>query len=130
MKIMRLIVTGTVGSGKSSLIRSVSEIQVADSKHQATTPTSSPKEETAIALDYGRVKIASDMAMHLYGTPDQAKFNYIWELLISRAHACLVVVAANRPGDFHHARLLLSLMEARMHIPMVIGLTHTDCPSA
>ncbi|NEQ28143.1 MAG: GTPase [Microcoleus sp. SIO2G3] len=130
MEIMRLIVTGAVDSGKSSLIRSVSEIQVADLKHQATTRTSSPNETTATALDYGRVNIGSDMAMHLYGTPGQAKFSYIWELLISRAHACLVVVAANRPGDFHYARLLLSLMEARMHIPMIIGLTHTDCPTA
>lgn len=129
MEIMRLIVTGSVGSGKSSLIRSVSEIQVANSK-KATIPTSAIPEKTAIALDYGRVNISCDMAMHLYGTPGQAKFDYIWQLLINRAHACIVLVAAHQPSDFYNVRLLLSLMETRMHLPMMICLTHTDCPGA
>ncbi|MBD1906161.1 GTPase [Funiculus sociatus GB2-A5] len=130
MELMRLIVTGTVGAGKSTLVRSVSEIEVVDTDRQTTDKTSSVKEKTTIALDFGRLNFGPDMAVHLYGTPGHARFDFMWDLLIQRAHAYILLVAADRPGDFRQARQLLAFMEQRVQIPVVIGLTHTDCPGA
>jgi signal recognition particle receptor subunit beta len=126
MEIMRLVVTGAVGAGQSTFIRSVSEIEVVDIKPRSTVQTSLLDNKVAIALDYGRLNIGMGMAMQLYGTPGQIRFNFIWDLLIRRAHACVVLVAANRPGDFHNARRLLAFINARVQIPVAIALTHTD----
>lgn len=130
MELMRLIVTGTVGSGKSTLVRSVSEIEVVDTDRQTTDKTSLLKQQTTIALDFGRLNFGPDMAVHLYGTPGHARFDFMWDLLIRRAHAYIMLVAANRPADFRHARRLLTFMNQRVEVPMLIGLTHTDCPGA
>lgn len=130
MEIMRLIVTGAAGVGKTSLVRSVSDINVIDAGYQATLQKPLVNEKTTIAIDYGRVNFRPNMAMHLYGTPGKARFDFIWDFLICRAHASIVLVAANRPGDFRDVSRLLAFINARVKIPIVIGITHTDSPTA
>lgn len=125
-----MVVTGPVGAGKSTFIRSVSEIETVDTDRRATDETSLLKQKTTVAFDFGRLQFNPDMALHLYGTPGQERFNFIWDMLIRKAHAYIILVAAHRPGEFRYARRVISYMNQRAQIPMVIGLTHTDCPGA
>ncbi|MBD2388495.1 GTP-binding protein [Cylindrospermum sp. FACHB-282] len=130
MEIMRLIVTGTVGAGKSTFIRSISEIEVVDTDTRATDETALLKKRTTVALDFGRLQFGPDMALHLYGTPGQSRFDFMWDILIRKAHAYILLVAAHRPREFRQARKIINFMNQRMQIPMIIGLSHTDCPGA
>ena len=66
--------------------------------------------------------------MQIYGTPGQARFNFMWDYLIKNAQSYIVLVAAHRPNDFHYARQIMSFMNQRVRIPMLIGITHADCP--
>jgi signal recognition particle receptor subunit beta len=130
VEIMRLVVTGTVGAGKSTFIRSVSEIAVVDTDRIATGPAAEIKTRTTVAMDFGRLQFAPGMALHLYGTPGQSRFDFMWDILIRRAHAYVLLVAAHRPSDFRLARRILSFMNQRAQIPVLIGLTHMDCEGA
>jgi uncharacterized protein len=130
MEIMRLVVTGTVGAGKSTFIRSVSEIEVVDTDRIATDETALLKQKTTVAFDFGRLQFGSAMALHLYGTPGQTRFDFMWDILIRKAHAYILLVAANRPREFRDARRIVNFMKQRSQIPMMIGLTHTDCEGA
>ncbi len=130
MENMRLIVTGTVGAGKSTFIRSISEIEVVDTDTRATDETALLKARTTVALDFGRLQFSPNMAVHLYGTPGQSRFDFMWDILIHKADAYILLVAAHRPGEFRQARKILAFMNQRVHVPMIIGLTHTDCSGA
>ncbi|MEM7715353.1 MAG: ATP/GTP-binding protein [Cyanobacteria bacterium P01_A01_bin.68] len=130
MEIMRMVVTGPVGAGKSTFIRSVSEIETVDTDRRATDESSLIKQKTTVAFDFGRLQFNPDMALHLYGTPGQERFDFIWDMLIRKAHAYILLVAAHRPGEFRYARRVVSYMNQRAQIPMIIGLTHTDCSGA
>lgn len=130
MEIMRLVVTGPVGAGKSTFIRSVSEIEVVDTDRQATDDTLLLKKKTTVAFDFGRLQFGSDMALHLYGTPGQSRFDFMWDILIHKAHAYILLVAAHRPSEFRYARRILTFMKQRSSVPMIIGLTHVDHPGA
>ncbi|MDB9373457.1 GTP-binding protein [Nodularia sphaerocarpa] len=130
MENMRLIVTGTVGAGKSTFIRSISEIDVVDTDTIATDETASLKQKTTVALDFGRLQFSPEMALHLYGTPGQSRFDFMWDILIRKAHAYILLVAAHRPRDFRQARKIMNFMNQRAQIPMIIGLTYTDSPDA
>ncbi len=130
MEIMRLVVTGTVGAGKSTFIRSVSEIAVVDTDRPATDETTAIKKNITVAMDFGRLQFAPGMALHLYGTPGQSRFDFMWDILIRKAHAYVLLVDAHRPSDFRLARRLLAFMKQRVEIPMVVGLTHMDCEGA
>ena len=130
MEILRIVVTGTVGAGKTSLIRSISEIDVVDTDRRATDETAQMKRDTTVAFDFGRLTIGPDQVLHLYGTPGQARFDFMWDILIRKAHAYMLLVAANRPQDFRYGRRIMNFMNQRVEIPMIIGLTHVDCPDA
>ncbi|WP_413171586.1 GTP-binding protein [Anabaena azotica] len=130
MEIMRLVVTGTVGAGKSTFIRSVSEIEVVDTDTRATDETALLKQRTTVAFDFGRLQFGPETALHLYGTPGQSRFDFMWDILIRKAHAYILLIAAHRPGEFRQARKIITFMNQRMQIPMIIGVTHTDCPGA
>src|SRR6478672_6816294 len=130
MEVMRLVVTGPVGAGKSTFIRSVSEIEVVDTDRQATDETATLKAKTTVAFDFGRLQFGPDMALHLYGTPGQARFDFMWDILIQQAHAYMLLVAAHRADEFYHARRILNFMKQRSQVPMIIGLTYTDMPTA
>lgn len=127
---MRLVVTGPVGAGKSTFIRSVSEIEVVDTDRQATDETADLKPKTTVAFDFGRLQFGPAMALHLYGTPGQSRFDFMWDILIKQAHAYVLLVAAHRPAEFRYARRIATFMNQRRQLPMVVGLTHTDCPNA
>jgi signal recognition particle receptor subunit beta len=70
------------------------------------------------------------MALHLYGTPGQTRFDFMWDILINKAHAYIVLIAAHRPREFRQARNIINFMQARVSVPMIIGISHTDCPGA
>jgi signal recognition particle receptor subunit beta len=130
MKTLRLVVAGSVGAGKSTFVRTISEIEVVDTDRTATDHTSLFKSETTVALDFGRLVLSPDMDLHIYGTPGQARFDFMWDLLIQNAHCYILLVAANRPNDFNCAREIIAFINKRVKIPMIIGLTHMDCPGA
>lgn len=130
MKTLRLVVAGTPGAGKSTFVRTISDIEVIDTDRTATDKTALLKPKTTVAFDYGRFVFGSIVEVQIYGTPGQSRFNFMWDFLIQRAHSYILLVAAHRPNDFHYARQILLFMNQRVQIPMLVGITHTDCPGA
>ena len=130
MTIMRVVVMGPVGSGKSTFVRTVSEIQTVDTDRRATDETALIKATTTVAMDFGRVTFGEKMSLHVYGTPGQERFDFMWEILIQHAHAYIVLVQAHQPRAFRAARRILAFMEQRVSLPYVVGVTHLDVAQA
>ena len=130
MKITRLVVTGAVGAGKSAFIRSISETEVLDTERRCTDEVALLKQTTTVAFDLGQMNFGSDRTLYFYGTPGQSRFDFMWNILIRKAHAYILLVAAHRPEDFHCVREIISFMNQQVQIPLVIGLTHRDYPDA
>lgn len=130
MKTLRIVVTGTVGAGKSTFVRTASEGEVIDTERTATDETSLLKTKTTVAFDFGQLTFGRNMVLRIYGTPGQSRFDFMWDILIRGAHAYILLVAADRPSGFREAREILSFMNQRVKIPMIIGVTHRDCPGA
>ncbi|NJL23470.1 MAG: GTPase, partial [Leptolyngbyaceae cyanobacterium SM1_3_5] len=130
MDILRFVVTGTPGAGKTSFVRSISDVGVIDTDRTATDETAQLKSTTTVAFDYGRASVGSAFQLHVYGTPGQSRFNFMWDILIQRAHAYILLVAAHRPEDFSKAREIIDFMNHQVKIPMTVGITHLDCLEA
>jgi uncharacterized protein len=130
MEILRIVVTGNVGAGKTSFIRTISEIDVVDTDKRATDEMAEIKASTTVALDFGRLTIDSNQSLHLYGTPGQARFDFMWDILIQKAHAYILLVDAHRPEHLRYNRKILHFFKQRVDIPYLIGITHSDCEDA
>ena len=130
MEIFNIAITGNVGAGKTTFIRSISEIEVVDTERRATDETASLKANTTVALDFGRLTVNQEQILRLYGTPGQSRFDFMWDIIIDQAQAYVLLVAAHRPKDFRGARRIFNYMNRRARIPMIIGLTDTNCEGA
>ncbi|MBO3462890.1 ATP/GTP-binding protein [Aetokthonos hydrillicola Thurmond2011] len=130
MEILRVVVTGGVGAGKTTFIRTISEIEVVDTERKATDETAQLKETTTVALDFGRITIKNNQSLHLYGTPGQTRFEFMWDILMPKAHAYILLVDSHRPEHFRSCRKILNFINQRVQIPYIIGMTHPDCPNA
>ncbi|NEQ29010.1 MAG: GTPase [Microcoleus sp. SIO2G3] len=129
MEIKRLLVAGAVGAGKSTFVRTIGDLGTISTEEIATDEIAALKPTTTVALDFSRVVLPAGV-LHVYGIPGQDRFSFMWELLLERSHLLLVLVAAHRPSDFTKAQQIVAFMQQRSRLPIVIGLTHTDCPDA
>lgn len=106
MAVYKVIVTGPFNVGKTEFIRTISDIPIVSTERRITDSLRSEKEETTVAMDYGQVKLGSDM-FHLHGTPGQARFNFMWEILSKEMNAFIVLVdSCNRDTLLDAKRLL------------------------
>jgi uncharacterized protein len=129
MNILRVVVTGSVGAGKTTFIRTISDTDVIDTDKRATDQTANIKPLTTVAMDFGTLTHESKKLLHLYGTPGQARFEFMRDILIEKAQACIVLANATRETDILYARSVIELIESHLQIPYLIGLTHTDLQS-
>jgi signal recognition particle receptor subunit beta len=74
-------VTGPFAAGKTTFIRTISEITVLATERPVTDSTRVRKAATTVAMDHGRITIGSDLALYLFGTPGQDRFDFMWDVL-------------------------------------------------
>jgi len=125
MEPLKVIITGPVGAGKSTLIRTLSETEVVDTDAIATEAIG--KATTTVALDHGTMHLDGQL-LHLFGTPGQDRFDFMWEILAKGALGILLMVRADRPDTIPAARNILDFVVSRTPVPHVVGVTHLDKP--
>ncbi len=77
----KIIFTGPVGAGKTTAIASISDIPVVATEAKATDEVKKRKNNTTVAMDYGILNLDGGAKVHLYGTPGQERFSFMWDIL-------------------------------------------------
>src|SRR4051812_2896224 len=97
MREHKILFTGTMGAGKTTAIGAVSEVPplVTDVMN---TDTSSAKAMTTVGLDFGLLTLDNGDRLRLFGTPGQARFDFLWKILV-RNSLGLVILVDNSSAD-------------------------------
>src|SRR4051794_21137197 len=96
---VKIIVAGGFGVGKTTTVRSISEIAPLTTEAEMTSVAigvdeprpESHKTTTTVAMDFGCVTIDESLKLYLFGTPGQDRFGFMWDSLVNGALGALVV---------------------------------------
>lgn len=125
----KIIFAGPVGSGKTTSISSVSDIMVVGTEAKASDDVALRKANTTVAMDYGVLNLEGGMKVHLYGTPGQDRFDFMWEILSEGAMGFVILIDSVRPDPLADLETYLKSFGkniARSGDALVIGVTRTE----
>ncbi|MFI5807261.1 GTP-binding protein [Streptomyces sp. NPDC051561] len=108
---LKIVVVGGFGVGKTTLVRSVSEIRPLNTEETMTRAGEtvddldgvSGKSSTTVAFDFGRISINDRTVLYLFGAPGQERFWFLWDRLFSGTLGAVVLVDTRRLADSWYA---------------------------
>ncbi|MGW1372849.1 GTP-binding protein [Streptomyces sp. NPDC002446] len=105
--LVKLLVAGPFGVGKTTLIRALSETPPLHTE-EVMTQTGAfvddlagvrEKTTTTVAIDFGRLTLPGDLVLYLFGTPGQKRFRPLWQDIARGALGALVLADTRRLAD-------------------------------
>jgi hypothetical protein len=126
---LKFVVTGPFDAGKSQFIRTISEIEVVATERKITTEDRQIKSETTVAMDFGRFSLAG-RALHLFGTPGQPRFEFMWEILAKEMDGFVILIDSTRLETLPQAQKLIDLFTRLSPAPFVVAANKQDLPGA
>lgn len=106
-ELVKILVAGPFGVGKTTLIDSVSEIKPLHTEEHLTEASVAvddlegvrDKTTTTVAIDFGRISLGGGVVLYLFGTPGQERFRSLWADIAYGALGALVLVDTRRIDD-------------------------------
>ena len=123
----KIIFTGPVGAGKTTAIESISDIPPIKTDASASDMTKTKKASTTVAMDYGIMNLAGGEKIHLYGTPGQERFDFMWDILITGGIGLILLLDNTRADPFQDMKFFLdSFQKFIAETNVAIGVTQMD----
>ena len=127
---LKILIAGGFGAGKTTLVGALSEIRPLQTEEVLTgagvgTDDLSGVEQkttTTVAMDFGRITLADDLVLYLFGTPGQRRFWFMWDDLVRGAIGAIILVDVRRLQDSFAA---VDFFEAR-NLPFLVAVNQFD----
>jgi len=125
---LKFVFTGSVGAGKTTAIRQISEVDPISTEAKPSDETiARRKGTTTVAMDYGQLTLDGGQLLYLYGTPGQRRFDFMCEILTKGALGLIILVDNSHEDPMAELDYYLNLNAAFLRSSAaVIGITHYD----
>ncbi|HHM06512.1 MAG TPA: GTP-binding protein [Gammaproteobacteria bacterium] len=120
----KIIFTGPVGAGKTTAIGAISEEPPVSTDVMATDDTKKMKKNTTVAMDYSFIQLEDGKRVHLYGTPGQDRFDFMWKILVKNGIGLVVLINNDHADPVAQMEFYLdAFSEFIKETAVVIGIT-------
>jgi len=126
----KIIITGPVGSGKTTAVNSLTgrdaaltDATVSDSD----LVTKQRKKTTTVAMDHDVVQLENGDTINVFGTPGQERFDFMWDILSQGAHGIVLLLDNTRNYPFRDLKFYTERFSKLIaNSRLIVGITHTD----
>ncbi|MFD7662118.1 ATP/GTP-binding protein [Streptomyces sp. NPDC059788] len=131
---VKVVIVGGFGVGKTTLVGSVSEIKPLTTEEVMTQAGAGVddiagverKNETTVAMDFGRITLSDELVLYVFGTPGQQRFWFLWNGLFEGALGAVVLIDTRRLEDSFD---VMGRLEER-GVPFIVAINaFPDAPS-
>lgn len=123
----KIIFSGPVGAGKTTAIASISDLAPVTTDESTSDLSKTRKPATTVALDYGVMNLAGGEKLHLYGTPGQERFDFMWDILSTGGIGLILLLDNTRDDPFQDMKFFLqSFAKFIDETSIAIGITQMD----
>ena len=91
-RVSKVLIAGPVGVGKTTATRSASDVPVLHTEARPSDTVRALKSATTVAMDFGTLRLDDAHVVHLYGTPGQRRFDFMWDILSSGGAGVVLLV--------------------------------------
>lgn len=122
----KIIFTGPVGAGKTTAIGAISEAPPVATDVQCSDESKKIKDTTTVAMDYSYITLEDGERIHLYGTPGQSRFDFMWQILTQGGIGLVILINRDHPDAVEQMDFYLdSFSKFIEETAVVIGLTRS-----
>ena len=124
---VKLVFAGPVGAGKTTAIRSLSDMAPVSTEMPLSAGGRGEKTTTTVALDFSPVLLEDGTPLHIYGLPGQEHFSHMRPIVLKGALGAIVVLPADHPELASMCEdWIRSIRAIAPDCALVLGITHTD----
>jgi small GTP-binding protein len=127
--VVKLLVTGPFNAGKTTLIGAISQTRVVDTDVTTTGDEAATKARTTVAMDFGTYTVVDDegrIDLLLFGTPGQARFQFMTDVMKGDVDAVISVVDGSDPRTHRAAGSAMRALLSDLHVPLVVAVNRCD----
>lgn len=124
---LKFVLAGPVGAGKTTTLRSLSDIAPVSTEMPLSDGPMGEKTTTTVALDYAAVLLDDGTPLQLFGLPGQEHFSHMRQIVMEGALGVIVLLAGDDPDVAGQCLHWVNVVgDIDPDLPVVIGVTKTD----
>ena len=123
----KFVLAGPVGAGKSTALRTLSDIAPVSTEMPLSDGPMGDKTTTTVALDFATILLDDGTPLQLFGLPGQEHFSHMRDIVMRGALGTLVLLRGDDPDIAAHcAHWVRIVADIDADMPLAIGITRTD----
>jgi small GTP-binding protein len=122
----KILVTGPFAAGKTSMIQSVSQTRVISTDVDTSGDEAHAKSHTTVAMDFGTYQLDDGTRLLLFGTPGQARFRFMTNILKGDVDVVAFVIDAEATETHPGAGIELRALLRELRVPAVVAVNRCD----
>ena len=126
-KRLKLLIIGSVGSGKTTAIHTLSQSPVVSTEVKPSDHVQLQKKSTTVAMDFGTSWQNEQTQLMIYGAPGQRRFDFMSQILLNKTSGLIILISNTASNPLSELKYYLDAhQEFLKQNKAVIGITHND----